>query len=183
VRAQCWGEREGEKRAQRRVVGARSLRALSFAIHPTVWPCPAMLPNATSSGKPALLSLSLSSSCADGGKGAARRISAATAERVEEERLEQAEEDERLAKSRAEHALTVARKELRQSFHWVRALVAARDLCAGVARRGLGCVDASGLCCTHRCIRLVLYTSMHQACVAPIDASGLCCTHRCIRLA
>jgi hypothetical protein len=31
-------------------------------------------------------------------------------------------------------------------------------------------IDASGLCATHRCIRLVCDTSMHQACVRHIDA-------------
>jgi hypothetical protein len=43
-------------------------------------------------------------------------------------------------------------------------------------------IDASGLCTTHRCIRLVHDTSMHHACVRHIDASCLFTTHRCIML-
>jgi hypothetical protein len=43
-------------------------------------------------------------------------------------------------------------------------------------------MDASGLCTKHGCIRLVYDTSMHQACVRHMDASGLCTTHGCIRL-
>ena len=70
--------------------------------------------------------------------------------RIEEEEREEREEEERLERQRAEHAQAVARKELRQSLHWVRVhLSRARVAClrttcpqaliAGTQRQPEGC--------------------------------------------
>jgi hypothetical protein len=65
--------------------------------------------------------------------------------RKEEEEREEREEEERLEQQRAEHARAVARKELRQSLHWVRVLLSRARMacCADVMSAGIDHSEAT----------------------------------------